>query len=310
MNIIEIPLKNNILSNGYVLGYDGENLTTEIRVIPAEIIKGAEYHIEFSNGEGLILNATKDYLSAVLKAEILTVGDIDAQLVWSWKERQNGEEVTLTDKSNVAHWRVLDSIELSRDIEKAYPDILAQILADIADIKEYGGGSGSGRPGVDGEDGFSPEVLVEEVEGGYQLTITNKETEPTVITIYNGKNGKDGNDGYSPEITTEETAEGYNFTIQNKDNSETVLIKHGKDGKDGSDGDDGFSPTIGTEATEDGFKMTITNKDAEPTVIEVRNGKNGKDGEDGDDYVITDADYQAIAAHVLTLIEDGDTLSY
>ena len=275
MNIIEIPLKNNILSNGYVLGYDGENLTTEIRVIPAEIIKGAEYHLEFNNGEGLILNANKDYLSAVLKAEVLTVGDIDAQLVWSWKERQNGEEVTLTDKSNVAHWRVLDSIELSRDIEKAYPDILAQILADIADIKEYGGGGGTGRPGVDGEDGFSPEVIVEAVEGGYTLTITNKDAEPTVVTIYHGKDGKDGKDG-----------------VDGKDGQDGYTPQKGVDYFDGKDGKDGYTPQ----------------KDVD--YFDGKDGKDGVDGKDGKDYVVTEADYQAIAAHVLTLIEDGDTLSY
>lgn len=308
MNIIKIPFKDNYLTHGIPLGYEGENLTTEIRIIPDEIITGASYRLEFNNGQGTDLKRKDDYLYAFVKAEMLTVGDIDAQLVWTWNDVVDGEKVNKTDKSNKAHWRVLDSIKLSEDLENAYPEILNQILADIAEIKEYGGGGGSGRPGEDGEDGFSPEIIVEKVEGGYQFTITHKDTEPTVITIFNGKDGtdgKDGSDGYSPTITTEETSEGYNLTIQNKDSEpETVLIKNGKDGKDGDNGNDGFTPTVTTEETEEGYKMTITNKDAEPTVIEVKNGKNGSD------YTLTEDDKQDIAAYTLSLITDGDTLTY
>lgn len=314
MNIIKIPLTkiedafggiSYELPSNVVLGHCGENLTTEIQIQMDEIKSNAVYTLEFKHADGVIMEKHDGYLSKRIGAEVLVTGDVDVDISWSWKEKIDGEEKTLTDKSKIAKWRVLDSVQLSEALEKQHPEIIAQILADIEDIKQYGGGGGSGRPGEDGEDGFSPEIIVEEVEGGYQFTITHKDTEPTVIILYHGEKGKDGKDGQN-----------------GKDG------KDGLDGKDGKDGQDGFSPTIEAEAVESGYQMTITNKDAEPTVIVLqhgergkdgkdgqngadgKDGQNGKDGENGKDYVITDADYQAIAEYVLTIMEDGDTLKY
>lgn len=51
-----------------------------------------------------------------------------------------------------------------------------------------------GAPGKDGEDGFSPTVSIEEIEGGYRITITDA-TGPQEVELKHGKDGKDGTDG-------------------------------------------------------------------------------------------------------------------
>lgn len=56
-------------------------------------------------------------------------------------------------------------------------------------IYEVGGGNG--------QDGFSPIVEVEEIEGGHRVTITDVEG-TKVFDVLNGRNGRDGVDGYTP----------------------------------------------------------------------------------------------------------------
>ena len=51
-----------------------------------------------------------------------------------------------------------------------------------------------GNQVLKGEDGFSPEVEMTEIDNGYRLTITDKDSTQS-IDIKNGKDGRDGVDG-------------------------------------------------------------------------------------------------------------------
>lgn len=64
--------------------------------------------------------------------------------------------------------------------------------------------------------------------------------------------------------------------------------------------------------------MILRIRDADGNVQEIlairgedgKDGINGKDGADGKDYVLTEADKQEIAAMVVSLLQNGDEVSY
>jgi hypothetical protein len=350
MNIINIPLIKTEdsygsvsyeLPDGIVLGHDGENLTTELQIHLPEIVDQAEYLLELSSTEGLWMKKHDGYLSCVIGAEALAVGDVKAQLSWSWLEvSAEGKEVTLTDKSRVAKWRVLDSVKLDESLQKAYPEILATLMANLSKTgvnMRYNEDSRFIEWSYLDTDEWHPLFSADEVTEGasaYQSAVKLgfKGTEEEWLNSLHGKDGKtpvkdedyfDGKDGFSPEVTAKEVEDGVEIATTHKDAEPTVVkVKHGKDGKtpvkgeDYRDGTDGFNPEVTLEETEAGVKITTTHKDAEPTSVEVRHGKDGytpikdKDYFDGKDYVITSADYEAIAEVVISQLVDGDSLAY
>ncbi len=294
MEIIKILVKDNYLPDNIVLGYNGENRTAKLALTVDNIVQGAVYTIELSNKEIIPLEVEDGVLTAEIKAEVLTTGEVDAQLVWSWTVSERGQEdYKATDKSNIAHWKVLDSISVSDDYEKEYPEIIQQILTDIADLKENGGG-GSGKPG------YSPIVEMKEVEEGVEITITDVEGPQTAL-IENGKQGPQGipgpegkvgpvgpagsqgeagKDGFSPDITTEEIEDGVKITIVKENGSEDVFLYNGKQGPRGEQGIQGIQ------------------------------GPAGPEGPRGETYNLTEDDCQNIATYVYAMFEDGDTLTY
>jgi hypothetical protein len=89
-----------------------------------------------------------------------------------------------------------------------------------------------GNP-IPGQDGFSPIVEVEEIEGGHRVTITDVEG-TKVFDVLNGQNGEDG---YTPQ--------------------KGVDYFDGKDGQDGRDGVDGYTPIKGVDYFTDSDKKEI-----------------------------------------------------
>lgn len=134
-----------------------------------------------------------------------------------------------------------------------------------------------GTPGHDGDDGFSPIAIVNQTMGGAVVTITDKNG-TTTATIKNGTDGKTpqkgidyedgrpGEDGYSPAASIQQTSTGAVITIVDKSGQSSATISNGKNGNDG------YTPV---------------------------KGKDYFDGKDGKDYVITSADYDAIATVVV-----------
>ena len=117
---------------------------------------------------------------------------------------------------------------------------------------------------MDGADGYSPAILVREIEGGKELVITDYRQSQTV-TI------KDGVDGYSPAILVKDIDGGKQLVITDYRQSQTVDILNGVDGTDG------YNPTVTTEAIDGGNRITFTDKDG-PKSIDIINGTNGTDG--------------------------------
>lgn len=134
-----------------------------------------------------------------------------------------------------------------------------------------------------------------------------------------GAPGKDGDDGFSPVASVSQTMGGAVVTITDKNGTTTATIKNGTDGKtpqkgidyeDGKPGEDGYSPAASIQQTSTGAVITIVDKSGQSSAT-ISNGKNGNDGytpvkgkdyfdgKDGKDYVITSADYDAIATVVV-----------
>lgn len=126
---------------------------------------------------------------------------------------------------------------------------------------------------MDGVDGTSPTMTAEEIEGGVRLTVTDVNGTQSVDVM----NGTDGTDGYSPVILVREIEGGKQLIITDQKQSQTVTIMDGVDGKDGTDA---VSPTVTITEITGGHQVSITDVNGEKT-FNVLNGTDGTDGNDG-----------------------------
>lgn len=175
-----------------------------------------------------------------------------------------------------------------------------------------------GTPGLPGQDGFSPTVQTEPIEGGTKVTITDA-TGPKEFEVMDGTNGQDGQpgrdgapgapgtpgrDGYSPIVQTAAIDGGTRVTITDADGPKTFDVlngtngEDGEPGQDGAPGQDGFSPTASVTQTEDGAKITITDKSGttNATITNGKDGTNGTDGADGQTPNITPGNIETLPA--------------
>ena len=142
------------------------------------------------------------------------------------------------------------------------------------------------------QDGYSPVILVREVEGGRELVITDKKQSQTV-TI------KDGIDGYSPVILVREVEGGRELVITDKKQSQTVKIL------DGTNGTDGYSPAILVREVDGGHQLVITDYRQSQTV-DVMDGKDGTNGTNGTDGYSPTVTTEAITGGTRITVTDKD----
>lgn len=83
-----------------------------------------------------------------------------------------------------------------------------------------------GVHGIDGKDGVSPLIDVEEIENGHRLNIVDNDS-PKSIDILNGTNGTDGVDGVSPTVTIETTESGHRVTFTDAEGDKTFDVVNG-----------------------------------------------------------------------------------
>lgn len=117
-----------------------------------------------------------------------------------------------------------------------------------------------------------------------------------------GEAGADGSDGFSPVVAITQEANGYQIKITDASGDHTAHVTNGTNGQNGSDGEDGYSPQAVIEQTSTGAVIYITDQDGTTTAT-ITNGTNGSD------YVITQADYNAIAEVVLGMLTSAESVS-
>lgn len=354
----------NALPDRVVLGYDGENRSRKLVLIPPDI-EDKNYRLEIKGVGFYELEKEENTLTATILAEMLKEGDIEVQVVRvSQIVNEDGTVEPETHKSNVATWRVLNSVELSRDYEKQEPDALDRLLAAFGKQYpefQYNEANRALEWRYVNEEEWTVLFSVDEVSEGasaYQIAVKNgyEGTEEEWLQSLHGKDGKDGRDGVDGKdgvngsdgkdgvsATAEivETENGTTVKITDVNGEKSFTVKNGVDGqdgkdgytpqkgvdyfdgKDGNDGNDGYTPVKGKdyfdgengksvyelavangfEGTEEEYLASLHGKDG-------TDGKDGTNGKDGADYVITDADYQAIADMVIASYVDGDNMSF
>jgi hypothetical protein len=122
-----------------------------------------------------------------------------------------------------------------------------------------------------------------------------------------GEGGLDGEDGatFTPSVSTDGVLSWTND--KGLENPDPVNIK-GADGKDGVDGKSAYEVWLanGYTGTQSDFLEWLKGQKGEQGV----QGPQGEKGERGDDYILTDSDKSDIADIVLSLIPNGDEVSY
>lgn len=140
---------------------------------------------------------------------------------------------------------------------------------------------------MDGEDGYAPVALVTDIEGGHRLTITDRIGTKTVDIM-------DGEDGYAPVALVTDIDGGHRLTITDRLGSKSVDIINGTNGKDG------YSPAVLIREVTGGHELVITDYQGSKTVS-IMDGVDGKDGADGYSPTVTTA---AIANGTTVTITD------
>lgn len=135
--------------------------------------------------------------------------------------------------------------------------------------------------GTNGADGYSPKIVVRNIDGGKELIITDYSGSQTV-SIMDGINGTPGTDGMSPTVTVDKITSGHRVTITDKDGTKTFDVKDGVNTTE--TGLDGVSPTISVVDIAGGHRVTITDVDG-PKIFDVMDGAIGPIGEKGADGI-------------------------
>lgn len=105
--------------------------------------------------------------------------------------------------------------------------------------------------GTDGTDGFSPVVIVTDIEGGHRVSITDANGTHT-FDVMNGENGTDGTDGYSPTVTVTEITGGHRVTITDVNGDHTFDVMDGTGGGGSVDSVNGKTGDVVLDASDVG----------------------------------------------------------
>lgn len=164
-----------------------------------------------------------------------------------------------------------------------------------------------GTPGLPGQDGFSPTVQTEPIEGGTKVTITDA-TGPKEFEVMDGTNGEDGQpgqdgtpgqDGFSPTASVTQTAGGAQITITDKSGTTNATITNGKDGTNGADGQTPNITPGNIETLPAGSDVTASITGQTPNLV-LNLGI--PQGQQGAPYTLTDEDKQTIVQAVIAAL--------
>lgn len=280
----------------------------------------------------------KDRELGCYKATDITVDETDQSIMhFNWTISQNvslvkGELKFLVcikkadaDGNEENHWNselnsemyISEGLEVDKVVLEPYPDVISQWEDEVQEVKDIllAARDAGEFDGPAGADGYSPRILVREIDGGRQLIITDVSGSQTV-TILDGEDGANGADGYSPAILVREIEGGRELIITDSRQSQTVTILDGVDGTngtDGADGADGYSPVILVRTVTGGHELVITDSRQSQTVavMDGTDGKDGADGADGADGVSPTVSVTDISGgHRVTITDKNGTKSF
>ena len=212
------------------------------------------------------------------------------------------------DGNEENHWNselntemyISEGLEASETMLEPYPDIISQweeevqavkdILLAARDSGELDGATftpsvdtngnlswtndkGRKNPATVNVKGYSPRILVKNIDGGHRLTITDNVESQTVDVM-------NGTDGYSPGVLVRNIDGGHELVVTDRAGSKTIQVMDGVDGTNGTNGangKDGVSPTISSKTITGGHQITLTDADG-TQIFTVWDGADGKNG--------------------------------
>lgn len=139
---------------------------------------------------------------------------------------------------------------LSTLVEEGSPlPVTADAVAQA--LKNY---TPEGEPSVPGQDGFSPTVNIDVIDGGHRVTITDKDGDH-VFDVLHGKEGAPG-DSITVTSITESNEDGGVNEVTFSDGTRINI----KNGSKGSKGDPGYTPEKGTDYYTEADKAELIDK--------------------------------------------------
>lgn len=181
------------------------------------------------------------------------------------------------------------------------------VVREVDGGKEFVVTDYSGSQTVKISDGYSPKIIVRDVDGGKELIITDYSGSQTV-TVMDGTDGTSGTDGVSPTVTVDKITGGHRVTITDKDGTKTFDVKDGVNTTE--TGSDGVSPTVAVVDITGGHRVTITDVDGAKTfdVMDGATGPAGANGADGVSPTVTITDISG--GHRVTIMDKDGNKSF
>lgn len=246
----------------------------------------------------------KDRHVGCYKATDISVDTADSNIMhFNWKISRNVSEVIGelkflvcikkgdSEGYEVNHWNselnnemyISEGLEVEPSIFDPYPDIIGQWEDEVNRVKQILlDAKANGE--FTGPAGYSPRILVRDVNNGHELVITDVSGSQTVLVA----------DGVSPTVTVTAITGGHRVTITDKNGAKSFDVK---DGTGSGSGTGGVSPTVAITNITGGHRVTITDVDGAKTfdVLDGTPGENGyspkilvRDVTGGHELVITD----------------------
>lgn len=136
--------------------------------------------------------------------------------------------------------------------------------------------------GEKGNDGFSPTITATEIDGGHEITISNKDGSQTIAILHGkdgaGKDGKDGANGVSCTHAWDGTV--LSVTSASGTSSANLVGQAGRDGDDGVSIVDVSQTTTSSE--DDGTNVvTVSLSNGQKFTFNIKNGSTGSTGGPG-----------------------------
>ncbi len=300
----------------------------------------------------------KDKYVGCYKATDISVDTANSNIMhFNWKISRNVSEVMGelkflvcikkgdSEGYEINHWNselntemyISEGLEPGEGVFDAYPDIIAQwqeevdqvkqTLLDAKDAGEFTGPAGysprilvrdvddgheliitdtSGSQTVPVTDGVSPTVTVTTITGGHRVTITDKDGAKT-FDVKDGTGSGSGTAGVSPTVAVTEITGGHRVTITDVDGAKTFDVMDGAAGATGATGGDGYSPRILVRDVDGGHELVITDYSGSQTVA-VMDGIDGAAGADGVSPTVATA--TITGGHRVTITDKNGSKSF
>ena len=237
------------------IGYEGENLYTQVRVNCEEIFRdypSATAGIAIQGPDGEV------YPAAVTKTGNDIVWTITSSFLSA--EGTGLGQLTFVDnetviKSEIFHFVVYNSLVADGEMPDPVEDWITeannklgeveaaveQIPQTIDDALAEAKASGE----FDGEDGFSPVISVTEITDGHRVSITDAEGTESFDVMNGdpgqpgqpGAPGQPGQDGVSPTVSVTPITDGHEVTITDATGAHSFDVMNGEKGDPGTPGD-------------------------------------------------------------------------